>query len=87
MSLVQTMNLAKRGKLNKAELYKRMLEASAVFCGVGVSQAQAYSKFCQTDEGRELLAIHNSLPGSDVERTLPVAKVHAGASLATGTTS
>ena len=87
MSLVQTMNLAKRGKLNKAELYKRMLEASAVFCGVGVSQAQGFSKFCQTGEGRELLAIHNSLPGSDVERTLPVAKVHAGASLATGTTS
>jgi hypothetical protein len=65
MSLVQTMNLAKRGRLNKAELYKRMLEASQVFRTVGVSEAQAFAKFCQTDEGIELLAIEKSLPGGD----------------------
>jgi hypothetical protein len=64
-TLESTMRLAKRGSLSKAELYKRMLEASAVFRGVGVSEAQAFSKFCQTDEGIELLAIEKSLPGGD----------------------
>jgi hypothetical protein len=65
MSLAQTMNLAKRGRLTRSELYTRMMEASAVFRTVGVSEAQAFSKFCQTDEGIELLAIEKSLPGGD----------------------
>jgi hypothetical protein len=70
-TLEQTMRLAKRGTLSKAELYKRMLAASKVFQTVGVSEAQAFSKFCQTDEGRELLAIEKSLPGGDIAPQRP----------------
>jgi hypothetical protein len=65
MSLVQTINLAKRGQLSKSEIYSRMLEASKVFQTVGVSEAGAFAQFCKTAEGIELLAIEKSLPGPD----------------------
>jgi hypothetical protein len=81
MSLAQTMNLAKRGRLNKAELYTRMIEASKVFQTVGVSEAQAFAKFCQTDEGLQLLAIEKSLPGQEMPRQLPVDKNAGDSSL------
>jgi hypothetical protein len=65
MSFAQTMRFAKKGVLSKSELYNRMLEAAKVFQTVGVSEAQAFTKFIATDEGAELFRIHGSLPGPD----------------------
>jgi hypothetical protein len=70
------MRLAKNGSLSKSELYSRMLTASKVFLGPGVSEHQAFSRFIATDEGRELFKIQQSLPGRDVtpEWQAPIAK-------------
>jgi hypothetical protein len=65
MSFAQTMRFAKKGVLSKSELYSRMLEASKVFQTVGVSEAQAFTKFIATDEGAELFRIYGSLTGPD----------------------
>jgi hypothetical protein len=82
-TLESTLRLAKRGSLSRAELYARMLAASKVFQTVGVSDAQAFAAFCNTDEGCQLLAIEKSLPGQDVAPAwqAPITKKESGGSL------
>jgi hypothetical protein len=82
-TLESTLRLAKSGQLSKREVYARMLAASKAFQTPGVSEHQAFAKFCNTDEGRELLRIEQSLPGHDAAPVwqAPVAKKDGDGSL------
>ena len=56
----RTLDLAKRGKFSRSELYWRMQALADQQREPGQSQAQAFAKFVM-GEGRELMMVHQSL--------------------------
>jgi hypothetical protein len=74
--ITHTLALAKRGgKFTRAELFEKMNAlAREHHLGPGMSTSQAFCKFVQTPEGRELLAIQMRMDGRDVEPELPMVK-------------
>jgi hypothetical protein len=74
--VLRTLDLAKRGKFTRAELFHRMHAlAQDQHRGPGVSEAQAFCKFVQSDEGREMLQIQMSMDGRDIEPSRPTTSV------------
>jgi hypothetical protein len=75
MDLDQTLNLAKRGKFSRAEIYSGLCAMAEERREPGQSQHQSFAKFV-SGEGRELFQVCQSLPGRDVDTawSLPVAK-------------
>jgi hypothetical protein len=62
--LEQTIELAKRGRFNRAELYAQLEKHSHDRCGPGVSPHQAFTKFV-LGQGRELFELYRQAEGKD----------------------
>jgi hypothetical protein len=75
-ALDRTLDLAKRGKFTRPELYSHICAlADAQFGGPGRSSAQNFSKFLATPEGSQLYQLQKALPGKDLaDPTAPVIK-------------
>jgi hypothetical protein len=75
-TLDRTLDLAKRGKFTRPELYSHMCAlADAQFGGPGRSSAQNFAKFIATPEGSALYQIQKAMPGRDIaEPSAPVIK-------------
>jgi hypothetical protein len=65
--LEQTLSLAKRGKISRAEVYASISALAEQRREPGQSEAQAFTRFIATPEGSELYRIQKSLPGRDVD--------------------
>src|SRR6516225_7190508 len=78
-TLDRTLDLAKRGKFTRPELYSHMCAlADAQFVGPGRSSAQNFTKFLATPNGSQLYQIQKAMPGKDLDEqnvlAVPVAK-------------
>jgi hypothetical protein len=67
----------KAGGYTRASLYARMEEIAESRRQVGQTSAQAFAKFMDTIEGRELYQLQKSLPGGDGAVETPVRKARA----------
>lgn len=63
-NLEHTLELAKRGKFTRAELYAGMMALAEQLREPGMSEAQAFSKLIASPEGAALYAVQKSLPGA-----------------------